>query len=494
MTDSAHVDRSTAWIGAASVVSGILDALSTILVLWLGVTTGELGAATIAVALFPIIDRLGGIGLISAAVKQPEIDQASLSTICWLGVIAATAMTGALAIGRVAVGPYLPDPIVATLLVAYSARLIPRQFSAVSEALLKRDLRYRELAMVKIVASIAEIVVKLGAAYLANYWGRELAIWCFVLAPIATALTTTVGTLLYLPWRPHFQFRRDVARRAIHFTAAVSGGEMLYYAYTSADYLVIGWRFGWEAVGVYRLAYELVLDVVRMLSLVTAEVAFPTFARLASQPGRVAEHLVRFTRQNLIVLAPFLVYVGIEADDLLALLFGHLPAEAATVARILCIVGALRTLGFILPSLLAGVGRPSRVLVYNAIATVVLPLAFLIATHIAPGAGFVSVAWAWAVGYPIAFGALLVMALPSAGVSMRRYFGALGGITGCAIGALVAAGIARLLLPDVALVRVLVEAPIVLFAFAGALWRVEGVSIAAIVRSLRGGARPATNA
>ncbi len=419
MTDHAHVDRSTAWVGMASVVAGILDALSTILVLWLGVTTGELGAATIAVALFPIIDRLGGVGLISAAVRQPETDAASLSTICWLGVIAATAMTALLALGRVAIAPSLPDPIVATLLVAYSARLIPRQFSAVSEALMKRDLRYRELAMVRIVASVVEIVIKLGAAYLANYWGRDLAIWCFVLAPIANALTTTVGTLICLPWWPRLQFRRDVARRAIHFTAAVSGGEMLYFAYTSADYLVIGWRFGWAAVGVYRLAYELVLDVVRMLSLITAEVAFPTFARLASQPGRVAEQLVRFTRQNLIVMAPFLVYVGIEADDLLVLLFGQLPDDAATVARILCIVGALRTLGFILPAMLAGLGRASGVLIYNLIATVVLPLAFLIATHVAPQAGYVSVAWAWAVGYPLAFAALLAMALPTAGVRGR---------------------------------------------------------------------------
>jgi hypothetical protein len=90
-----------------------------------------------------------------------------------------------------------------------------------------------------------------------------------------------------------------------------------------------------------------VLDVVRLISLVTDEVAYPTFVRLVNAPhalGALGAQLLRFTRQNLIVLAPFLVFAALEADDLLALLYPPLPAAAATAARILCVVGALRTL------------------------------------------------------------------------------------------------------------------------------------------------------
>ena len=75
-----------------------------------------------------------------------------------------------------------------------------------------------------------------------------------------------------------FDAREAIA--AAKFGIQVSLSDLLYFAYTSADYLVIGAVFGPAAVGAYRLAYEMVLDVVRLVSMVTAEVAFPTFARL----------------------------------------------------------------------------------------------------------------------------------------------------------------------------------------------------------------------
>ncbi len=119
---------------------------------------------------------------------------------------------------------------------------------------------------------------------------------------------------------------------------------------------------------------------------------------------------MRFTRQNAFALAPVLVFIGLEADDLLAALYGPLPPAAATAARVLCAVGALRVLSFVLPPLLAGIGEPRRVLAYHAVALGVLPTAFALGAAL--GNDFTAVAWAWAAGYPIAFAALLALALP----------------------------------------------------------------------------------
>ena len=485
MTERSHVDRSTAWVAAASVVAGVLDAVSTILCLQIGVTTAELGAATLAIALFPIVDRLGGMGLIAATVREHEPDRDTLSTIWWLGLGIAVVLTGALVAARPLVANAFPEPIVATMLIAYSARLAVRHVSVVPEALLKRELRYRELSIVQVAGAFAEIAVKLGFAYLGVRGHRELTIWSFVLGPIANGLVTTIGTLLYHPWRPRLVFRRDVAGRVLRFVIPVSGGELLYFAYTNADYLVIGAYFGENAVGVYRVAYELVLDVVRLLSMVTTEVAFPIFARFANDRIAVAAHLLRFTRQNLIVLAVFLGFIGIEADDLLALLFRVRSPEAATIARVMCIVGAVRTLGFILPALLAGVGAASRVLVYNAIAAVVMPVSFVIAAELAPEYSCVAIAWAWAIGYPIAFAALLAMALPHAHLGFGRYLRGLSGIVVCAAGTIASGLLARAVLPDHEVIRVVGAAAVMVASYGVLLARIERVTIASVVRSLR---------
>ena len=277
----ARVDRSAAWVAVASVALGVLDVISTLVCLRLWISTRDFGAATLAVALFPILDRVGGMGLGAAVVREVDASAEELSSIFWLGVAVSTAVLGALLVARPWIGAWFPDPVVASLLAAYGGRLVIQQVSMVPEALMKRALRYRALSIIRIAAGLVETSTKLGLAYLGAHGLAALAVWCFALGPIASTIVTSLGVQLCQPWRPRLACRRAVAIRAARFTAALSGGELLYFAYTSADYLVIGACFGSAAVGAYRLAYELVLDVVRLISLVTAEVAFPAFARPA---------------------------------------------------------------------------------------------------------------------------------------------------------------------------------------------------------------------
>jgi PST family polysaccharide transporter len=482
----ARANRSAAWVGAASLVLGILDVVSTVVILRLWVSAEEFGTATIAIALLPIVDRLGGTGVAGVLVRDGEPDDVQLATVAWLALAIAGATALVLVGARAIVAPLLAEPVIASLVAAYGARVVLASAGAVPEALMRRDLRYAELSIIRVLASAIEIATKLSLAYAGAHGAPALRVWCFALGPIANSLATTIALQLRRPYRPRALFSRAIAARAARFWISVSGGELLYYAYTSADYVVVGAWFGDAAVGAYRLAYELVLDVVRLVSMVTAEVAFPTFARLARDPAALAAQVVRFSRQNLVALAPFLALVAIEADDLLALLYPPLPPEAATAARILCAVGALRALGFTLPPLLAGVGRPSRVLVYNAIAAIVLPVLFVTAAALAPERGFVAVAWAWALGYPIAFAALVAMALPAGGVSFGAYARGLAPIAACAAGALVAGLVARALVDAGPGARVVAVAAAIVVVDTALLARIAGITPRRIARGFRG--------
>jgi hypothetical protein len=135
--------------------------------------------------------------------------------------------------------------------------------------------------------------------------------------------------------------------------------------------------------------------------------------------------------------------------------------------------------------MLAGIGEASRVLIYNLIASVVLPAMFVAAAALVPADGFVAVAWGWAIGYPIAFAALLAMALPRAGLGGGAYARAIGGIVACAGVALAVGAGARRLLPEPVGMRAFGVGVAVLASYALMLARVERVTPAAIVRSFR---------
>jgi O-antigen/teichoic acid export membrane protein len=441
-----NLRRGTVWVGAASVLSGTLDLVSTLACLWLWVSPEELGVATLAAAMFPVLERVATMGLSAAAVRRGGDDRA-LSSVVWLAVGAASVvLVGALAAAP-AIGRAFGQPIVGTLVCLYAVKLVAQTTYLVPDALLRRDLAFATLSKIRIAAVLADTAAKLATAYLGAHGYPPLRIACFAVGPLAAAAVTAFGAQLARPWRPIIAFDAREAIAAAKFGITVSLSDLLYFAYTSADYLVIGAVFGPAAVGAYRLAYEMVLDVVRLVSMVTAEVAFPTFARL-KDAARAGEHLVAFTRRNLVLVAPALVVIGTCADDLLAILYPPLGADAATAVRILCIVGALRSASFVLPAMLSGLGYARDALVYNIVAAVICPTAFAIAALAFPQLGYLSVAWAWAIAYPIAFAILLGYALKRTQLSIFEYGAYLAPVANWAVGATLLSIIARIFLPE----------------------------------------------
>jgi O-antigen/teichoic acid export membrane protein len=208
-------------------------------------------------------------------------------------------------------------------------------------------------------------------------------------------------------WRPRLVLRPRRAAGHFAFGAKSTGAQMLFQFYSNVDYQVVGRVFGDAALGIYRVAYELILYPVHFLSGITVDVAFPSFARLRTEPARLAAQFLRFARQNLLVTLPVVALVLVEADDLLVIFFPSCVG-GATVARVLCAVGLLRSMSLVFPPLFDGVGRPGANLAVASAASLLMPGAFVAgALILGPRLGMLSVALAWAVVYPFVFAGLL---------------------------------------------------------------------------------------
>ncbi|HEY0986667.1 MAG TPA: hypothetical protein VGD80_06425, partial [Kofleriaceae bacterium] len=161
---------------------------------------------------------------------------------------------------------------------------------------------------------------------------------------------------------------------------------------------------------------------------------------LITDRARAGALLVQFTRQNAIALVPVLVFLAVSADALL----------------------------------------------YHALAAIALPSAFAIAAVIAPDHGYVVVAWAWAVAYPIVFGVLLGRSLARCHLQLASYLRGLSGVLACGAGAAAVALAVHELLPPRPLGRLLAVAVVVIAVYAGMLARIEKITPRSILRAVRG--------
>jgi O-antigen/teichoic acid export membrane protein len=434
------VAKGVAWVSVAAAIVAALDLVTIALILKFWTTATEFGIVSIALTMFGALQLAGEAGLPAALVQRGTEDDDRVSTIYWLGLLTGGGLYALIFLAAPSIARLYDQPTLVDVFRIAGLLLVIRPFYTTHSALLRRQLRFRELSIVRIIANLAEAVTKLVTA------ATGAGALAFVFGPIVREICYAVGIPLTARWRPKLRFRLTLVRADYRFGLRATGGELLFQMYSNIDYQVVAHAFGAQALGIYRAAYELVLEPVRFASGVVTVVAFPAFARLRDTAGELAEQFVSFTRQNLTFVLVLVGVIVVSAADLLMLAFGPTYVAAVDAARILAIVAVLRALSHLGPPLFDGVGRPDLTLRYQATAATLVTAA-LIAGGVF-GSSYLAVAVAWAVAYPIAFGLLLWMVLRQIRMDGRTFFRRLAPLVAKIIAATACGGVTHLILID----------------------------------------------
>lgn len=484
-----RVNRGLAWTALASPVVWTLDIVGTLLVLALWISPEQMGVAALAIPFFPALDLASEMGLGAAVIQRDDHTEDRLSTVFWVNVAISVVLALVLALG---VGPLLAwihgHAILATLFAAYGVKLIWHNLFLVPRALMRRQLRFKELELLRALSNVGEFVGKVGAA------AAGLGVWCFVIGPMCRVLVTGIGIQLCLPWRPRLVCKLRDAMDWVTFGLKAASSQIIYHIYTNVDYQVVGYMFSERATGLYWFAYELVLKPCFLIGQTLHAIAFAAYSRLKLDRPRLIEQFIGFSRLSLVVMLGFLSLIAVSADDILALVWGSEAMPAAAVARILCLVGVLRALSFVIPPLLDGVGRPGASLIYNALAAVLVPLSFVVCAALwGDTLGYVSVAVAWTIGYPLAFAVLVALALAILELSPLAYLARLWGVVACAAAAAGAGWVARALVDGASTgTRFGVAAAATVTVYAAGLAVTQGLTPRSVAAAIRGDAPRAT--
>jgi O-antigen/teichoic acid export membrane protein len=435
---STKINRGVAWTAASQAIVAISDLLSQLIVVSVWLTDAQYGIAMMAVPLYSILDAAADLGVTSALIQRDDHTPERVATVFWFNMLLSLGLFGVLIVVGPLYGKLQGYDIVGWLLIAYGGKLIVQNLYAIPYALLRKELRFEEVAKIRTVAYLAESVTRIVFAALG------IKIWCFTLAALAKTLVFAVLMQALHPYWPKLVFQPREVMPYVKFGLRSAGSSLLYYTYTNLDYPIVSYYFGAAANGIYALAYWIVLEAVKTIANVVIDVAFPTFARLRDNREGLIREFIKLTRLNLIAVLPFVVLILLIVPEFLTLAYGGGKWSAgqlgvcADASRILCVVGLLRALGFIGPPLLDGIGRPGLTLRYMTFAAIVVPLSFVVCAELLGSRlGLLSVAIGWAVGYPIAFVVLSYLVVKAIDLPAMAYVRGSWTIIACAVGGLV---------------------------------------------------------
>ena len=344
--------RGLAWTMLRSVSSRVVGSLVFVVLARL-LDPRSFGLVALASVFVVLLSLIVESGFGEAVIQRKELNHGDLDTAFWvsnaIGLGLALLMAGA-------GGPLsalLHQPELAPILRALSPMFILAALASVPQALLRRDLQFRELAVRGFVATVAGGAVGVAMAL------AGLGVWSLVGQILANVVVGTTVLWLACRWRPGRAVSRSSFVELFRFGANVLGERVAYFTSRRSDDFLIGLVLGPVALGLYTAAYRILLLLTEVMIWTVEGVAFPLFSRLQQDAERTRRAFYAVTQLSSAVATPAFLGLAFLAPELTRAVFGPRWAAAIPVMRILALIGIPHSVTHWHKTVINAAGRPN---------------------------------------------------------------------------------------------------------------------------------------
>ena len=327
----------TFWILNSIVLNRVLT-LARGIILARFLVPADFGMFNLANVVIGSVVMFSDIGGATFLVYHTENLEAYLPTAFWVNLGASTFLGLAVAATSPWVARSYGRPQLVPILCILAVALWLQAATNVHRNLLRRDLRFRTLALLDSVTSLAMFFSALLLAW------HGFGVWSFVLSTVTANAVSLVLLLLAFPRLPAWEISWDAVRAMVPFSGWYVSYAVAWQIMFNVDNLLVGKLMGMEALGIYSVAYSYATTPVTFISTTLATVVFAELPRLYKVPD---QFWATFRQASILLsglVCPISAALFASAPDLIPLLFGPRWIGAVFPFQIIAIYGAVRCL------------------------------------------------------------------------------------------------------------------------------------------------------
>lgn len=325
------------------------------------------------------------VGVSNAIIQRSGSTREQLSSLYWLNVLAGFLIFGLILLVTPWVAAFYSEPRIHHLMFWAALIFLIGPVGQQFQILLQKELQFKRLALVEMAAVLLGSVAAVCAAWM------QQGVFALILGQILTAASSSllVALLSWKVWHPLWHFRWSDLGGYVSFGLYQMGERCLNYLAWNIDKLLIGRVLGAEALGLYSVAYQIMIRPLNVINPVVTRVAFPVFSTIQEDDERLKRGYLTIIQLLAFVSIP--VYLGmlVTADPLVSILLGARWGPVAPVLQVLCVLGIFYSLGNPIGSLLLSKGKANVGFWFNVVGLIVYAVGvFVGAKH-----GVSGVAW-----------------------------------------------------------------------------------------------------
>lgn len=276
-------------------------------------------------------------GFSAALVQRTNVTSQHIASAFWVSSGSGLALAVLLVAASPLIARLYGEPILIPLVIASAPTFVFSGIAATPRALLQRAMNFRKLALVQIVS------VAIGGATGIGLAAIGAGVWSLVAMTVTLSATNAVGFWRSCDHPIVARFDRTSSAELWRFGRNLMGFGVMNYWARQADDLLIGWRIGAEALGLYTRAYSLMLFPITQVSSILGAVMFPAMSRIQHELSRVRSAYLSAVSQIAALAFPAMVGMTSVAHDFVYVVFGPGWLAMVPILQILGLVGAVQS-------------------------------------------------------------------------------------------------------------------------------------------------------
>jgi O-antigen/teichoic acid export membrane protein len=308
-----EIKKGIQWITISTVTVKLLQIITGIILAKL-LSPSIFGLAATSLSILYFTQGVFNVGFDSALIQKDGNIEDYLNTAWTLEIFKGLIVTALLLIISPLFGILFESKQITELLFATSFIFALGGLKNIGIVYFRKNLDFYKQFLFELLPAIFNMLVSISVAT------KYKSPWAIILGIIVSRAVMVIMSYLLHPYRPKFEYRRDLASQLFGFGKWIMGGSILSLLRIHGVNLLIGKLYGMVNLGLFNRASYFTYDVMMQFTLIVWKLGFPLFSKIQKQKDALGNAFNNTLTIILFITSPFVIFIFILSEPFVRVL------------------------------------------------------------------------------------------------------------------------------------------------------------------------------
>lgn len=320
------IKTATKWATVGELASKLFTPISSMVLARL-LTPDAFGVVTTLTMIIAFAEIFTDAGfqkyLVQHEFKDAQDRDESTNVAFWSNLVLSLCIWGVISIFSAPLAALVGNPGLGHVLIVACVSIPLAAFSSIQSALFRRDLDFKTLARIRIIATIIPLVVTVPLAF----WLRSY--WALVIGTITVNLVKAVLYTVLSKWKPELYYNISKLKEMLSFTIWSMIESVSIWLTGYVDVFIVGTMLSQYYLGLYKTSSALVGQIMGLITAITTPILFSALSRLQNDEQEFRRLFFRFQKLVGLLVIPIGMGIFLFSDMATEIILGSQWIEAS---------------------------------------------------------------------------------------------------------------------------------------------------------------------